>query len=126
MSEVERLRSIAKDLFDRYRLEAATTGLVERLGIDVLEMLREWHIWKTDRHRVKITSDPAEPSMPIILARPEVFTAEAYEDIVGTVPEGHQLEQVNCTLDGPGHARCGWCDKHWLPRHVCGCCNKGE
>ena len=52
----------------------------------------------------------------------EKMTAEEFEKRTGSKPRNDDLARVNCTHAGePGHAACGWCHVHNLPRFQCGC-----
>jgi len=48
---------------------------------------------------------------------PEEFTA-AY----GREPQQDDMHRVNCSRAGNlGHSQCGMCEKHHMPRFMCGC-----
>jgi len=50
------------------------------------------------------------------------ITKKIFKEKTGHNPVDDDLERCNCNLVGAvGHSYCGWCDKHDLPRFVCGC-----
>lgn len=50
------------------------------------------------------------------------MTTEEFKEKVGYIPEGDDLDRVNCLKAGEaGHHFCGWCNKHNMPRFICGC-----
>lgn len=49
-------------------------------------------------------------------------TENEFTTAVGTEPLDDDMARVNCSSAGKlGHFRCGWCEKHGLPRFVCPC-----
>lgn len=51
-----------------------------------------------------------------------MITAEIFLQKTGRAPVQDDLERSNCPHAGElGHAYCGWCSLHDLPKFSCGC-----